>query len=51
MSNKITDFKGVIPAVLSVFDQHEELDEHGITYDLRDVMKLEMPDVKLPWKE
>ncbi len=29
----------------------KELDEHGITYDLRDVMKLEMPDVKLPWKE
>lgn len=29
----------------------KELDENGITYDLRDVMKLEMPDVKLPWKE
>ncbi len=28
-----------------------ELDENGITYDLRDVMKLEMPDVRLPWRE
>ena len=28
-----------------------ELEENGITYDLQDVMKLEIPDVKLPWKE
>ncbi len=29
----------------------KELDENGITYDLQDVMRLEIPDVKLPWKE
>ncbi len=29
----------------------KELDENGITYDLRDVMQLETPDVNLPWKE
>ena len=29
----------------------KELEENGITYDLQDVMKLEIPDVKLPWKE
>jgi len=29
MSKNITDFKGVIPAVLSVFDENEELDEQG----------------------
>ena len=29
----------------------KELDENGITYDLQDVMKLEVPDVKLPWRE
>lgn len=28
-----------------------ELDENGITYDLQDVMKLDVPDVALPWRE
>lgn len=27
-----------------------ELEENGITYDLQDVMKLELPDIKLPWR-
>ena len=29
----------------------KELVENGITYDLQDVMKLEVPDVELPWRE
>ena len=29
----------------------KEFDENGITYDLRDVMNLETPNVSLPWKE
>lgn len=29
----------------------KELDENGITYDLQDVRNLEIPDVKLPWRE
>lgn len=29
----------------------KELDENGITYDLQDVNKLEIPDMKLPWNE
>ena len=29
MSRDILDFKGVIPAVLSVFDKDENLDEQG----------------------
>ena len=28
-----------------------ELHENDITYDLQDVMKLELPDIKLPWSE
>lgn len=28
----------------------KELEENGITYDLQDVMKLNIPDVKLPWR-
>ena len=28
----------------------KELEENGITYDLQDVMKLELPDIKLPWR-
>ena len=28
-----------------------ELEENGITYDLQDVMRLEVPDVRLPWRE
>lgn len=29
----------------------EELEENGITYDLQDVRKLELPNVRLPWTE
>ena len=29
----------------------KELEENGITYDLQDVMKLELPNIKLPWSE
>jgi hypothetical protein len=28
----------------------KELEDNDITYDLQDVMNLEMPDVKLPWR-
>ncbi len=28
----------------------KELEENGITYDLQDVVKLDMPDIKLPWR-
>ena len=28
----------------------KELEENGITYDLQNVMKLELPDIKLPWR-
>ena len=27
----------------------KELDDNGITYDLQDVMKLELPNIRLPW--
>ncbi len=29
----------------------EELEENGIKYDLQDVMKLDLPNVRLPWSE
>lgn len=29
----------------------KELEDNGITYDLQDVMKLELPNIKLPWSE
>ena len=29
----------------------EELENNGIKYDLQDVMKLELPNVRLPWTE
>ena len=32
MSRDIKDFKGVIPAVISVFHKDEELDKQGIAY-------------------
>lgn len=28
----------------------KELEENDITYDLQDVMQLDMPDIKLPWR-
>lgn len=28
-----------------------ELDENGITYDLQDVNQLDVPDIRLPWRE
>ena len=28
----------------------KELEENGIIYDLQDVMKLDLPDIKLPWR-
>ncbi len=28
----------------------KELEENGITYDLQDVMKLDLPDTRLPWR-
>jgi hypothetical protein len=28
----------------------KELEENGITYDLQDVVKLDLPDIKLPWR-
>ena len=38
MSNKITDFKGVIPAVISVFDKDENLDEAGTRAFIRHLL-------------
>lgn len=29
----------------------KEFEENGITYDLQDVMKLDIPDTRLPWRE
>ena len=28
-----------------------ELEENDITYDLQDVMKLDVPGIHLPWRE
>lgn len=42
MNNKITDFKGVIPAVLSVFDENEELDEKEIREFIRYLMSFDI---------
>lgn len=28
----------------------KELEENGITYDLQDVMRLDLPDIRLPWR-
>lgn len=38
MSNRITDFKGVIPAVISVFDKDENLDEAGTRAFIRHLL-------------
>ena len=29
----------------------KELDDYGITYDLQDVERLDVPNIKLPWSE
>ena len=29
----------------------KELEDNGIVYDLQDVNKLELPNIKLPWTE
>ena len=29
----------------------KELEDNDITYDLQDIMKLELPNIKLPWSE
>ena len=28
----------------------KELEENGTTYDLQDVVKLDLPDIRLPWR-
>lgn len=38
----ILDFKGVIPAVLSVFDRDEELDEHGTRSFIRHLLSYDI---------
>lgn len=42
MRNKITDFKGVIPAVLSVFDECENFDEQGTRAFIRHLMSFDI---------
>ena len=29
----------------------KELNDNGITYDLQDVERLDVPNIKLPWSE
>ena len=42
MSRKIQDFKGVIPAVLSVFDREEHFDEQGTRALIRHLMSYDI---------
>lgn len=42
MSRDILDFKGVIPAVLSVFDQNENLDEQGTREFIRHLLSYDI---------
>lgn len=42
MSNSIQDFKGVIPAVLSVFDRDENLDEQGTRAFIRHLLSYDI---------
>ena len=42
MSRDIKDFKGVIPAVLSVFDKNENLDEQGTREFIRYLMSMDI---------
>lgn len=42
MGNSIADFKGVIPAVLSVFDKDENLDEQGTRAFIRHLMSFDI---------
>ena len=42
MSKSITDFKGVIPAVLSVFDREENFDEAGTREFIRYLMQFDI---------
>lgn len=42
MAKTITDFKGVIPAVLSVFDKDENLDEQGTRAFIRHLMSFDI---------
>ena len=37
------------PLIVNAF--LKELDENGITYDLQDVEKLDVPNIRLPWSE
>jgi hypothetical protein len=37
------------PLVVNAF--LNELEENGITYDLQDVMEMELPNIQLPWSE
>ena len=42
MSKDIKDFKGVIPAVLSVFDKDENLDEQGTREFIRHLLSYDI---------
>ena len=42
MKKDITDFKGVIPAVLSVFDENENLDENGTREFIRFLLSFDI---------
>ena len=42
MSRDIKDFKGVIPAVISVFHKDEELDEQGTREFIRYLMSMDI---------
>lgn len=37
------------PLIVNAF--LKQLDDNGITYDLQDVEKLDVPNIRLPWSE
>ena len=37
------------PQIVNAF--LKQLDDNGITYDLQDVEKLDVPNIRLPWSE
>ena len=43
------DFIQVFSSPVFVNAFLQELEDHGIRYDLQDVKKLELPNIKLPW--
>jgi tRNA G46 methylase TrmB len=47
----ILDFLQTFSSPVFVNAFLKELEDNGIVYDLQDVNKLELPNIKLPWTE